>query len=198
MHLSPLVDELVRALRCLPGVGAKTAQRMALQLLGSDREPAMALSRALAAAAERVGRCGSCRTLSEDEQCAICASHRRRNGQICVVESPADIAAIESAASYGGQYFVLLGRLSPLDGMGPAELGIDRLVERLKNEQLSELILATNLTVEGEATAHYIHERASSLGVLVSRIAHGIPLGGELDYVGGDTLAHALRGRKPL
>lgn len=198
MHLSPLVDELVRALRCLPGVGAKTAQRMALHLLGSDREPAMTLSRALASGAERVGRCASCRTLTEDDHCAICASPRRRNGQICVVESPADIAAIESAAGYDGQYFVLLGRLSPLDGMGPAELGIDDLLQRLRDEQVRELILATNLTVEGEATAHYIHERASSMGVLVSRIAYGIPLGGELDYVGGDTLAHALQGRKPL
>ena len=145
-----------------------------------------------------MGRCSVCRTLTELEQCAICSNSRRNNAQICVVENPADLYAIEQAGSFQGKYFVLLGHLSPIDGIGPEQLGIDQLIERLINDQVSELILATNLTVEGEATAHFIADKAKALGVNVSRIAYGVPMGGELEYVDGGTLNMALQSRKAL
>lgn len=195
---SPLIDELIDALRCLPGVGPKSAQRMALQLLERDRKGAARLVQALNGAVEHVGRCQLCRTLTESEYCEICANPRRDNQQLCVVETPADLFAIEQSNTYRGRYFVLLGHLSPIDGIGPEAIGVDQLMTRLVEENVSELILATNLTVEGETTAHYISERARQLNVIVSRIAHGVPMGGELEYVDGGTLAHAFSSRKQL
>jgi recombination protein RecR len=171
---------------------------MALQLLERDKEGAARLAESIVEAVEKVGRCSTCRTLTELEQCTICSNNRRNNAQICVVENPADLYAIEQAGSFQGKYFVLLGHLSPIDGIGPEQLGIDQLIERLVNDQVTELILATNLTVEGEATAHFIADKAKALGVSVSRIAYGVPMGGELEYVDGGTLNMALQSRKAL
>jgi recombination protein RecR len=196
MSYSPLINDLIDALRCLPGVGAKSAQRMTFQLLERNRPGAARLAAALSKAAEQVGHCHSCRTLTENAQCHICADSRRDQQTICVVESPADVVAFEQSGDYKGLYFVLMGHLSPIDGIGPAEIGIDRLLERTAELKISELILATNPTVEGEATAYYITEQMRSRGISVSRIAHGVPLGGELEYVDSGTLAHALKGRR--
>jgi recombination protein RecR len=193
-----LIDQLIDALRCLPGVGTKSAQRMALQLLERDKAGAAHLAASIAEAVEKVGRCERCRTLTEHQICRICDNKARTASQICVVENPADLYAIEQAGSFRGQYFVLLGHLSPIDGVGPEQLGIDQLISRLKNEEVSELILATNLTVEGETTAHFIADKAKSLGVAVSRIAYGVPMGGELEYVDGGTLNLALQSRKEI
>lgn len=193
-----VIDQLIDALRCLPGVGAKSAQRMALQLLERDKVGASRLAEAIVEAIEKVGRCAECRTLTENKVCGICSNSRRLATQICVVENPADLYAIEQAGSFQGKYFVLLGHLSPIDGIGPEQLGIDQLVERLQHSDVSELILATNLTVEGEATAHFIADKAKALGVSVSRIAYGVPMGGELEYVDGGTLNMALQSRKAL
>lgn len=195
--LSPLIDQLIRSLRILPGVGPKSAQRVALYLLERNREGAVSLAHALLAAAEHVKHCRSCRTLTEQELCAICGSPRRDTSLLCVVESPADVFALEQSGNFSGRYFVLHGRLSPIDGIGPAELGINQLVERLA-EGITEVIVATNPTMEGEATAHYIAEKAKRLGVKVTRIAHGVPIGGELEYIDGGTLAHALASRREL
>ncbi len=195
---SPLIDDLIQALRCLPGVGPKSAQRMALHILERDREGASRLSATLAKAAEQVGRCSQCRTLTEQPICPTCSNTRRDGSLLCVVETPADVLAIEQSGTYRGQYFVLLGHLSPIDGIGPAEIGMDVLVQRLRGGEVQELILATNPTVEGEATAHYIAEQAKVLKVSVSRIAHGVPLGGELEYIDGGTLAHAFSSRRVL
>ena len=195
---SPLIDELMQALRCLPGVGPKSAQRMALHLLERDREAAIQLAQSLEKAVQGVGRCRRCRTLTEKPLCNICASDKRDGQLLCVVETPADILAIEQSAIYQGKYFVLMGHLSPIDGIGPSEIGVDDLMQLLKTDPVQELILATNPTVEGEATAHYISELAKELGVKVSRIAHGVPLGGELEYIDGGTLAHALTSRRAL
>ncbi|MGB1869276.1 MAG: recombination mediator RecR [Porticoccaceae bacterium] len=193
-----LIDQLIDALRILPGVGAKSAQRMALQLLERDKLGATRLAESILEAVEAVGRCASCRTLTEHELCTICSNGRRSSTEICVVENPADLYAIEQAGSFQGKYFVLLGHLSPIDGIGPEQLGIDQLLQRLQQDQVSELILATNLTVEGEATAHFIADKAKALGVNVSRIAYGVPMGGELEYVDGGTLNMALQSRKAL
>lgn len=193
---SPLVDELMLALRALPGVGPKTAQRMALYLLERNREGAFALADALARAAREVKRCRRCRTLTERPECQICQSPRRDPRLLCVVETPADVLAIEQTGSYQGFYFVLHGRLSPIDGIGPNELGLGELSERLAG--VEELILATNPTMEGEATAYYIAEKARGAGVKVTRIAHGVPMGGELEYVDGGTLTHALNSRREV
>lgn len=195
---SPLVDELISALRVLPGVGQKSAQRMALHILERERPGAERLAKSLQGCVERVGRCQRCRTLTEEPICGTCSNTRRDSSLLCVVETPADILAIEQAGYYQGKYFVLLGHLSPIDGIGPSDIGIDQLVELLNSDEVSELILATNPTVEGEATAHYIGERAKSLGVTVSRIAHGVPLGGELEYIDGGTLAHAFSSRRVI
>ncbi|MBC6904484.1 recombination protein RecR [Saccharophagus sp. K07] len=194
--LSPLIDHLIRSLRILPGVGPKSAQRMALYLLERNREGALALAQAITNAAEHVKHCVSCRTLTEQNQCSICANPRRDASLLCVVESPADIFALEQSASFNGKYFVLHGRLSPIDGIGPAELGMDKLLERLNG--VTEVIVATNPTMEGEATAHYIAEKAKQRGIKVTRIAHGVPIGGELEYIDGGTLAHALASRREL
>lgn len=195
---SPLIDELIESLRCLPGVGPKSAQRMALQLLEKDRNAGVRLSQAIASAAEHVGQCQLCRMLTESDICEICSDLRRAENQLCVIETPADLFAIEQSGSFRGRYFVLFGHLSPLDGIGPEAIGVDQLMQRLDEEGISELILATNLTVEGEATAHYISERAKQKNVSVSRIAHGVPLGGELEYVDGSTLSHAFSSRKQV
>ena len=193
---SPLIDELMSSLRCLPGVGPKSAQRMALHLLERDREGAERLAHSLHKAMEGVGRCQRCRTLTEQTLCGICSNSRREDSLLCVVETPADVLAIEQASSYQGKYFVLLGHLSPIDGIGPEDIGVDQLIQLLQSEPIKEVILATNPTVEGEATAFYISERAKKLGVVVSRIAHGVPLGGELEFIDGGTLAHAFSSRR--
>ena len=193
---SPLIDELISALICLPGVGRKSAQRMAFHLLERNRKGAQRLAQSLTQAVDQVGHCQLCRTLTEEAICKICGSSRRETKQLCIVENPADIVAIEQAGTYRGKYFVLMGRLSPIDGIGPNEINLPILQERLQEGEIEELILATNSTVEGEATAHYIAERAKSYGVIVSRIAHGVPLGGELEYIDGGTLAHAFASRK--
>ncbi len=195
---SPLIDELMSSLRCLPGVGPKSAQRMALHLLERDREGAARLASALAKSVDGVGHCSRCRTLTEEEVCGICKNTRRDDGLLCVVETPADVLAIESSGTYQGKYFVLMGHLSPIDGIGPSDIGLDILLLRLQNDGIDELILATNPTVEGEATAHYIADQARAQQVSVSRIAHGVPLGGELEYIDGGTLAHAFSSRRAV
>jgi recombination protein RecR len=195
---TPLIGRLVEALRVLPGVGPKSAQRMAYHLLERDREGALNLAASLQEAVERVGHCSRCRTLSENELCPICSSERRDAGLLCVVESPSDVEAIEHTNVYQGRYFVLMGHLSPLDGIGPEEIGLELLAQRLDNGEIAEVILATNPTVEGEATAHYISEMVHSRGIRVTRIAHGVPLGGELEYVDGGTLSHAFTGRREI
>lgn len=198
MAFSPVIDELIEALRCLPGVGPKSAQRMAFNLLERNRPAAKHLAAKLELAVEKVGRCKDCRTLTEGESCSICQSPKRDQTTICVVESPSDVLALEQAGGYRGLYFVLMGHLSPIDGIGPEEIGIDRLIERVTELKGSEVILATNPTVEGEATAYFITQQLKQQGVAVSRIAHGVPLGGELEYVDSGTLAHALQGRKRI
>jgi len=198
MSQSPLLLQLMEALRCLPGVGPRSAQRMAFHLLERDREGALKLSRVLQEAVEKIGHCQRCRTLSEDDICRLCADPARDASLICIVETPADVLALEQATDFRGQYFVLMGHLSPLDGIGPAELGLDVFEQRLQQGGISEIILATNPTVEGETTAHYISQMAEEYGVQATRLAHGIPLGGELEYIDSGTLAHAFSGRQKL
>jgi recombination protein RecR len=195
---SKLLSELVEALRCLPGVGNKSAQRMALHLLERERAGGRRLAVALEEAMQRIGNCTRCRNFSEEPVCALCASGSRDRGVLCVLESPSDLAAIEQATGYHGQYFVLLGHLSPLDGLGPEELGLDLLVRRVEEGEVQEMIIATNPTVEGEATAHYLGQLARAAGVRPTRLAHGVPLGGELEYVDRSTLAHAFGSRQAL
>ncbi|MEM7258883.1 MAG: recombination mediator RecR [Pseudomonadota bacterium] len=190
-----LIDELVDALRCLPGVGPKSAQRMAYQLLQRNREAGAKLGDVLKLAMERIGHCNVCRNFTESPICKTCADVSRDHGALCIVESPSDMAALDRATDYRGLYFVLHGRLSPLDGIGPDQLGLDILCDRFDAGEVKEIILATNSTVEGEATAHYIGELARSRELSVMRIAHGVPLGGELEYVDGGTLSHAFAGR---
>jgi len=196
MKLSLRLSGLIDALRALPGVGPKTAQRMAFHLLQEDRPGAQFLADALGAALASVRRCERCRMLTEGELCSICSSPQRDAALLCVVESAADVLAIEQSGSYRGRYFVLMGHLSPLDGIGPEQLGARELDALLASGAVQELILATNSTVEGEATAHFLGELAQRWGVRASRIAHGVPMGGELEYVDGGTLAHALTGRQ--
>ena len=195
---SPLLTELIDALRCLPGVGAKTAQRMAFHLLERDRKGGKRLAEGLAIAVERIGNCTRCRTFSEDSVCSLCANSSRDPMLLCVVETPVEQLAIEQATGFRGQYFVLLGRLSPLDGIGPKELGLDLLAQRLDEGEVRELIVATNPTVEGEATAHLLAQIARAAGIQASRLAHGVPLGGELEFIDRGTLAHAFGGRQAL
>ncbi len=198
MAVSPLIQQLMEALRCLPGVGNKTAQRMAYHLLERDREGGRQLSAVLAKAMEGIGRCADCRTLCEGETCSLCASTSRDDSLLCVVESPMDVEALEQATDFRGRYFVLMGHLSPLDGIGPEQLGLDRLAGRFARGGLEEVILATNPTVEGEATAQYISELAREHGIRTTRIAHGVPMGGELEYIDSGTLSHAFAGRRDL
>ena len=195
---SPLLEQLIEALRVLPGVGARSAQRMAYHLLERQREGGTRLSHALAQAMQHIGHCRRCRDFSESEVCPTCASSAREAQLLCAVETPADRLAIEQATGYRGLYFVLQGRLSPLDGIGPRELGLDQLAQRLGEGEVRELIVATNPTVEGEATAHYLAQLARSHGVRASRLAHGVPLGGELEYVDRGTLSHAFGSRSEI
>ena len=195
---SPLLTDLIDALRCLPGVGSKSAQRMAFHVLERDRAGARRLAERLAAAVDRIGNCTRCRTLSEETICALCASTTRDAQLLCVVETPVDQLAIEQATGFRGRYFVLLGRLSPLDGLGPNEIGLDLLARRLAEGEVHELIIATNPTVEGEATAHMLAQIAAAAGIRATRLAHGVPLGGELEYVDRGTLAHAFGGRQSI
>lgn len=198
MSSSPLLNELIEALRCLPGVGSKSAQRMAFHLLERERERGLKLAGVLQQAMQKIGHCTRCRNFSEAPVCAICASSSRDRQVLCVVESPTDLAAIEQATGYRGHYFVLMGRLSPLDGLGPEELGLGLLADRLAEGEVEELILATNPTVEGEATAHYLAQLARAAGIRPTRLAHGVPLGGELEYVDRGTLAHAFGSRQSV
>jgi recombination protein RecR len=192
------LSRLIDALRCLPGVGPKSAQRMAFHLLERDRQGGRDLAGTLAAAMEQLGHCQRCRMFAEGELCPICAAPGRDTSLLCVVESPADVVAVEQTATYRGTYFVLMGHLSPLDGIGPREIGIAEFERRLGEGGVAEVILATNPTVEGEATAHFLASVAQRFGVRASRIAHGVPVGGELEYVDGGTLAHALAGRTSI
>jgi recombination protein RecR len=198
MSFSPLINRLINALRCLPSVGPRSAQRIAFYLLERDREGGLALSEILKQALTDVKQCSSCRMLCETPLCLWCSSDRRDRTHLCIVETPADVIAIEQTGGYRGLYFVLMGHLSPLDGIGPNDLGIDHLLERLEQEPIKEVILATNPTVEGEATAHYIAGLIKQRGITTSRIAHGVPLGGELEFIDGNTLAKAFAGRVPL
>jgi recombination protein RecR len=195
---SPRLARLIEALRRLPGVGPKSAQRMAFHLLDRDRAGAEFLARALGEALGGISRCPECRMFCEDASCRYCSESRKAGGQICVVEGPADLMAIEQGTAYRGRYFVLMGRLSPIDGIGPDELGLPQLSKLLGAGGVKELIIATNPTVEGEATAYYLAEMARARTVKVTRIAHGVPMGGELEYVDGGTLTHAFSGRQPI
>jgi recombination protein RecR len=191
------LDELIEALRCLPGVGPRSAQRMAYHLLQYDHAGAQRLSAALANALDNIHRCAHCNTFTEGELCSLCASPKRDPNVLCVVETPADLAMMEQTAAYNGRYFVLMGRLSPLDGIGPKEINLDRLIARACDGVVKEVILATNFTNEGEATAHYIGEMLRDRGLKITRIARGVPVGGELEYVDAGTLAQAYYERRP-
>ncbi len=198
MSFSPLTTKLINALTCLPGVGPKSAQRMALHLLDRDRQGAESLSATLQLALEKIGRCQRCRNFSEDTICHTCSQTNRDPSLLCVVEGPADVIAIDQSGGYRGFYFLLLGHLSPIDGIGPEEIGAEQLAQRLEEGEVKELIIATGTTVEGEATAHYLFEMAQKYGITASRIAHGVPMGGELEYVDSNTLSLAMQGRKVI
>lgn len=198
MSLSPLIGRLMEGLRRLPGVGPKSAQRMALHLLERDREGGRQLAASLLEAMDQVGHCRQCRILCETDLCTLCANPKRDCHSLCIVESPADVYAIEQATDYQGRYFVLRGHLSPLDGIGPEDIGLDMLETRLASGEITEVILATNPTVEGEATAHYIAQLALRRNIKASRIAYGIPLGGELEYVDSETLSRAFQGKREI
>ena len=196
LNYSPLIDRLIEALRCLPGVGPKSAQRIAFHLLERNREGARRLAAALREAVETVRHCERCRNFSDASLCRVCAGTKRDASLLCVVESPTDIGLIEQAGGYSGRYFVLMGRLSPLDGIGPDDLGMEKLTDLLNTGEVTEVILATSTTVEGQATAHYLTELIQGRGIRVSRLAQGIPLGGELEFVDSGTLAHAISSRR--
>ncbi len=202
MIFSPILQSLITALQCLPGVGPKSSQRMALHLLERNRAAAASLSEAIAIALAKIGHCQVCRIFAEETLCPLCADPKREAQLLCIVESPADLVALEQAGVYRGKYFVLLGRLSPLEGLGPEALGLPALKERLLKEAIEEVILATNSTMEGEATAHYlltlikqVNQTRPEHPIKVSRIAHGVPMGGELELIDGNTLGYALQGR---
>jgi recombination protein RecR len=197
MEKPAALDELIQSLRCLPGVGPKSAQRMAYHLLQRDQKGAEKLAGALTEALGRIRHCGRCNTFTEAEMCALCSSARRDESLLCVVESPGDLLMMEQTQSYPGHYFVLMGRLSPLDGIGPREIHLDRLARRATDGVVKEVILATNFTVEGEATAHYIGELLAGKGLRITRIARGLPVGGELEHVDSGTLAQAVLERRP-
>ena len=192
-----ILDRLINALQCMPGIGKKSAQRIAYHLLQRDRDGARRLSEHLAAAMDRIGHCQRCRTFSETEICQLCSNSKRDQSLLCIVENPADVNAI-TEAGYQGLFFVLMGHLSPLDGIGPDELGLDKLAAILEEGKVEEVILATNTTVEGEATAHFISEMVRKYGLRSTRIAHGVPMGGELEYVDSNTISHALAGRRDI
>jgi len=195
---SPLLKQLIGALQCLPGVGVKSAQRMAFHLLHRDREGAQHLARMLERSSREIQHCERCRMLTEEALCALCASDRRDSTQLCVVEMPADVVAIEQSAAFDGRYFVLMGHVSPLDGIGPDELGLDLLEQRFRDDPIKEVVLATSVTVEGDATADIIAALAARHGIEATRIAYGVPMGGELEFVDSGTLSRALRGRRAV
>jgi len=198
MQPSGLLHDLIQALCCLPGVGPKSAQRMAFYLLQKDQQGGVHLAQTLLKGIDQVGHCQDCRTLTEHEVCSICSSASRDETILCIVETPADVWVVDQSAVFRGKFFVLHGRLSPLDGVGPDELGFSLLEQRLTEGVVKEIILATNATVEGEATAHFISEMARRQNITATRIAHGVPMGGELEYIDGGTLAHAFNGRRQL
>ena len=198
LSYSPQLEELIRALQCLPGVGRKSAQRMAFHALSKDRQSATHLGGVLQRAMESIRHCTLCRMLTEEETCGLCRNPKRDSSVMCVVESPADVLALEESNGFSGRYFVLMGHLSPIDGVGPTELGLDLLERRLADEDIREIIVATNVTVEGDATAHLIAEIGRRHGIVASRIAHGVPMGGELEFLDSGTLARALSGRRQL
>ncbi len=195
---SPLLQQLIQALQCLPGVGVKSAQRMVFHLLDKDRDGAKRLSRALEEGSRLIQHCEICRMLTEESQCSICADKRRDASQLCVVEMPADVIALEQSAAYQGRYFVLMGHLSPIDGIGPKELGLALLEQRLKAEDIDEVVLATSVTVEGDATAHIIAAMVETHDIRASRIAYGVPMGGELEFIDSGTLSRAMAGRREI
>ncbi len=195
---SPLLNQLIEALQCLPGVGVKSAQRMAFHLLDKDRDGAGRLAAVLDSAMRSIRNCERCRMLTEEALCRFCASDRRDASQLCVIETPADLLALEQSGAYRGRYFVLMGHLSPIDGIGPSELGLELLERRLATERFGEVVLATSVTVEGDATAHLVATLAHKHGLRASRIAYGVPVGGELEYIDGGTLARALTGRREI
>jgi recombination protein RecR len=195
MSFSPLIEKLITALRCLPTVGPKTAQRMAFELLQKKRKEGIDLAKVVNEAMELVANCSECRNFSESEICNLCSNKQRDNTKLCIVETPADVVAIEQTACYKGHYFVLMGHLSPLDGIGPEHIGIDLLLNMLIKRAVAEVIIATSCTPEGEATSFYIIEQVKNLGVLCSRIAHGVPIGGELEYLDSNTVSRALTAR---
>ena len=198
MKYTPLIDQLIEALRCQSGIGPKSAQRIAFELLERNRQGAKQLADALNKAMEDVGHCERCRNFSETPVCTICSSPKRDETSLCVVENPANVVSIEQTSSFFGRYFVLMGNLSPLDGIGPEEIGLDKLKSIVDQNEISEIILATGTTIEGEATAHYISQVFSGKAIKITRIAHGVPLGGELDLVDGGTLSHALASRQEI
>ncbi len=195
---SPLLEQLIDALRVLPGVGPKSAQRMAYHVLARERDGGQRLADSLARAVKEIDYCTQCRDFSETEVCSICSSASRDSHSLCVVETPSDRLAIEAATGYRGKYFVLHGKLSPLDGIGPGELGIDKLQDRMRSDEVVEVIIATNPTIEGEATAHYLASIAREIGIKATRLAYGVPLGGELEYIDRGTLSHAFGTRSEL
>ena len=192
------LEELIEALRCLPGVGPKSAQRIAYHLLQYDKPGAARLAESLAGALRSTRRCAKCNSFTEQELCSLCASSKRDASQLCVVETPGDLLMMEQTLAYRGLYFVLMGRLSPLDGIGPREIGLDVMQRRLAGGEIKEVIVATNFTNEGEATAHYINEMLKGHDLRITRIARGVPVGGELEYVDTGTLAQAFAERRPL
>ncbi|MDF2940328.1 MAG: recR [Gammaproteobacteria bacterium] len=196
MSFSPLISQLIEALRCLPGVGPKSAQRMAMQLLEKDREAGVYLAKTILEASSRVTRCQKCRTLCESPLCKICSNPKRNQSLLCIVETPMDILAIEQSGGFSGIYFVLMGHLSPLDGIGPNELKLDQLDQYLASGEIQEVILAISPTVEGQATTHYLMDMIKAHRKSVSQIAYGVPFGGELEYVDSHTLSHAIASRQ--
>lgn len=198
MTFTPLIDQLIESLRCLPGVGAKSAQRMAFYLLERERESGLKLAESLQQAMIKVGHCQSCWTLSEETLCKICSSTHRDKHLLCVVESPADVSAIEQTAHYRGLYFVLMGHLSPIEGIKPEDIGVPKLLERIKQGEVKELIFALSPTAEGEATSHYIAGTVAGMDLLLTKLAQGVPFGEVLEFVDGGTLAYALTSRRPV
>ena len=198
MHNPPALEQLVEALRCLPGVGPKSALRMAYHLLQRDRHGASQLAASLSQALGVINHCSLCNNFSEQPICPLCASEKRDSSLLCVIEMPTDLMMLEQTQAYQGMYFVLMGRLSPLDGVGPKEIHLDKLIKRAQDGLIQEVILATNYTVEGEATAHYVSELLKARGLKVSRIARGLPMGGEIEHVDSGTLAQAMMERRSV
>ena len=193
-----LLAQLIQSFKILPGIGEKSAQRMAFYLLEKNREGGNNLARLISNSMEKIRNCSTCRNLTEEIECDICSSEKRDKSLLCVVENPTDVIAIESSGSFKGKYFVLMGRLSPIDGVTPEDLGIPMLINRIINSDIKEIIIATSPTVEGDATSFYIKDQIKNENILISRIAYGVPMGGELEYVDNTTLSRAIQGRREL